>query len=70
MRIVREQAELLPSLERAGSEAANAFGDDSLIIEKYCERSRHVEVRVYDCRCPSSIGDQATYGVRLRMFHR
>ena len=51
MRIVREQAELLPSLERAGSEAANAFGDDSLIIEKYCERSRHVEVQI--------LGDQS-----------
>lgn len=51
MRIVRAKPDLLPSLERAGSEAANAFGSDSLIIEKYCERSRHVEVQI--------LGDQS-----------
>ncbi|HYF92149.1 MAG TPA: pyruvate carboxylase [Symbiobacteriaceae bacterium] len=46
MRIVRSEAELKDALERAGSEAKAAFGDDSVYLEKYVERPRHIEVQV------------------------
>jgi 3-methylcrotonyl-CoA carboxylase alpha subunit/acetyl-CoA/propionyl-CoA carboxylase biotin carboxyl carrier protein len=46
MRVVREQAELAPAVAAAGREAAAAFGDDTLLLEPYVERGRHVEVQV------------------------
>jgi acetyl-CoA/propionyl-CoA carboxylase biotin carboxyl carrier protein len=46
MHIVREAASLLPALEAARREAAGAFGDDTLLFERYVERGRHVEVQV------------------------
>jgi acetyl/propionyl-CoA carboxylase alpha subunit len=46
MRIVHDIAELAPSLERARSEALAAFGDASLILERYIERPRHIEVQI------------------------
>ena len=46
MRVVREMAELKGSLERAGSEALNSFGDASLIVERFLENPRHVEVQI------------------------
>ncbi len=46
MRVVREQAELAPAIAAAGREAAAAFGDDTLLMEPYVERGRHVEVQV------------------------
>ncbi|MFT3873502.1 MAG: biotin carboxylase N-terminal domain-containing protein [Nocardioides sp.] len=47
MRIVRSTAELPAALAAAGREAASAFGDDRLLIEKYVERGRHIEVQVF-----------------------
>jgi len=47
MRIVRSAAEVPGALAAAGREAANAFGDDRLLIEKYVERGRHIEVQVF-----------------------
>ena len=47
MRIVRNEAELLPAIEGARREAKSAFGDERLLIEKYLERPRHVEVQVF-----------------------
>jgi 3-methylcrotonyl-CoA carboxylase alpha subunit len=47
MRIVRGEAELLPAIEGARREARSAFGDERLLIEKYLERPRHVEVQVF-----------------------
>ncbi|SDC37472.1 acetyl/propionyl/methylcrotonyl-CoA carboxylase subunit alpha [Nocardioides lianchengensis] len=46
MRIVRTLAELPGELERARAEAASAFGDDTVFVEPYVERGRHVEVQV------------------------
>ena len=46
MRIVNEEAELKEGLERAISEAQNAFGDGSVFIEKYVAGPRHIEVQI------------------------
>jgi acetyl-CoA/propionyl-CoA carboxylase biotin carboxyl carrier protein len=46
MRIVPGPSDLDSALAAAGREAAAAFGDDTLLIERYVERGRHVEVQV------------------------
>ncbi|GAA4725960.1 3-methylcrotonyl-CoA carboxylase alpha subunit [Promicromonospora umidemergens] len=46
MRIVRGQDELESSIAAARREAAAAFGDDTVLLERYVERGRHVEVQV------------------------
>jgi propionyl-CoA carboxylase alpha chain len=46
MRIVEGEGELKEGLERAISEARNAFGDGSVFMEKYVEGPRHIEVQV------------------------
>ncbi len=46
MRVVRDASELANALERASSEAASAFGDGTVFIEKYVERPRHIEVQI------------------------
>jgi len=46
MRLVKNMEELLPSLRMAKSEAMNAFGDDSVYIEKYIESPHHIEFQI------------------------
>ncbi|GHH65308.1 ATP-binding protein [Promicromonospora soli] len=46
MRIVRSQDELGPAVAAARREAAAAFGDDTVLLERYIERGRHVEVQI------------------------
>ena len=46
MRIVRQAAELPDAVAAAGREARAAFGDDTLLIERYVELGRHVEMQV------------------------
>lgn len=46
MRVVRSAAELPEAVAAAKREAINAFGDDTILIEKYVERGRHIEVQV------------------------
>jgi acetyl-CoA carboxylase biotin carboxylase subunit len=46
MRVVEREADLKEGLERAISEAQNAFGDGSVFIEKYVAGPRHIEVQV------------------------
>ena len=46
MRIVRTAAGLADSITSAQREAASAFGDGTVFLEKYVERPRHVEVQV------------------------
>jgi 3-methylcrotonyl-CoA carboxylase alpha subunit len=47
MRIVRSADELEAAVEGAEREAANAFGDGSIFLEKYIPRARHVEFQVF-----------------------
>jgi acetyl-CoA carboxylase biotin carboxylase subunit len=46
MRIVREAASLAASLEAARREAKSAFGDDTLLVERYIEAPRHIEIQI------------------------
>jgi acetyl-CoA/propionyl-CoA carboxylase biotin carboxyl carrier protein len=46
MRIVRHPDRLMESLGAARREAAAAFGDDRLILERLVEGARHVEIQV------------------------
>jgi len=46
MRIARDATSLPAAIEAARREAASAFGDDTLLFERYVERGRHVEVQV------------------------
>ncbi len=46
MKIVRDEASLLPSIAQARREAAAAFGDGTLYVERLVERPRHVEIQV------------------------
>ncbi|HEY7311831.1 MAG TPA: acetyl-CoA carboxylase biotin carboxylase subunit [Gemmataceae bacterium] len=45
MRVVHEEASLLPSLHAARQEAESAFKDGSVYLERYIEQPRHVEVQ-------------------------
>src|ERR1043166_8116688 len=47
MRLVTTEDELPSAFETAQSEAASAFGDSSVYIEKAVERPRHVEIQVF-----------------------
>ena len=46
MRVVRGEDELASALISARAEAKSAFGDDTLYLEKYLERPRHIEIQV------------------------
>lgn len=46
MHVVRVAANLAEALGAAQREAARAFGDDRLILERYLSGSRHVEIQV------------------------
>ena len=46
MRVVHTAAELPEAKAAAAREAASSFGDDTLLIEKYVESGRHIEVQV------------------------
>lgn len=47
MRLVATSKELRSAFDNAKSEAASAFGDDSLYLEKAVERPRHIEIQVF-----------------------
>ncbi|WP_156384364.1 biotin carboxylase N-terminal domain-containing protein [Marmoricola sp. Leaf446] len=46
MRVVRTVGEYADAVAAARREAQSSFGDDTLLVEKYVERGRHVEVQV------------------------
>ncbi len=46
MRLVERREDLIEALDAARREAASAFGDERLLIERYVEPSRHLEVQV------------------------
>ena len=47
MRLVREARELPDALAGARREAASAFGDDRLLLEKLIDNARHIEIQVF-----------------------
>src|ERR687885_740626 len=47
MRLVASEGELASAFEAARSEAASAFGDPSVYIEKAVERPRHIEIQIF-----------------------
>jgi 3-methylcrotonyl-CoA carboxylase alpha subunit len=47
MKIVRAREELDAAIESAAREAAKAFGDDRLLLERYIEEPRHVEFQIF-----------------------
>ncbi|UAL31764.1 ATP-grasp domain-containing protein [Nocardioides rotundus] len=46
MRVVRSAADFAAAADAARREAASSFGDDTLLVEKYVESGRHIEVQV------------------------
>lgn len=46
MRIVREESELDQAIALASEEAVKAFGDGAMMVEKFIDRPRHIEVQV------------------------
>ncbi|MBK9328332.1 MAG: acetyl-CoA carboxylase biotin carboxylase subunit [Sphingobacteriales bacterium] len=60
MRIVRQESELDKAINEAKSEALSGFGDDTLLIEKYFDTSRHVEFQIF--------GDK--HGNAIHLFER
>ncbi len=47
MRLVRDIDQLVEQVEAAQNEAASAFGDPTVFLERFLERGRHVEVQVF-----------------------
>ncbi|MGW4464529.1 acetyl/propionyl/methylcrotonyl-CoA carboxylase subunit alpha [Micromonospora sp. NPDC004704] len=47
MRVVRDAATLTEAVASARREAASAFGDGTVFIERYVEQARHVEVQIF-----------------------
>ncbi len=47
MRVVRAAAEFLAALESCQREARSAFGRDRVLLERYVERPRHIEIQIF-----------------------
>ena len=60
MRIVRTEGELGEALASAEREAAAAFGDGTVFVERYVDNPRHIEVQIF--------GD--THGNVIHLFER
>lgn len=60
MRVIRTEAEMKDMIERAKSEAKQAFGSDEVYIEKLVERPKHIEVQI--------LGDE--HGHIVHLFER
>ncbi|HSF37701.1 MAG TPA: biotin carboxylase N-terminal domain-containing protein [Nocardioides sp.] len=60
MRVVRSAGDYDESFAAAQREARSSFGDDTILVEKYVESGRHIEVQV--------MGD--THGTVLHFFER
>ena len=46
MRIVKKENELKDAIVSAKREALSGFGDDRIFIERYVEKSRHIEIQI------------------------
>ncbi len=60
MRVVRSEEELEKAHSEAKNEAKNAFGDDTLFIEKFIDDPKHIEVQL--------LGDQ--HGNLVHLYER
>jgi len=60
MRLVENPADLKHAMASASREAAAAFGDDRVFVEKYVRRPRHIEFQI--------LGD--SYGNAVHVFER
>ncbi len=47
MRLVEREADFAEALASARAEARGAFGNEAVLIEKYVQRPRHIEVQVF-----------------------
>ena len=47
MRVVERTADFSAALAACRREALSAFGDERVLLEKYLERSRHIEIQVF-----------------------
>jgi 3-methylcrotonyl-CoA carboxylase alpha subunit len=47
MRVVQSAAEFADALASCKREAASSFGDEHVLLEKYLQRPRHIEVQVF-----------------------
>lgn len=47
MKLVRHEGEFFTQLDAAKREAMKGFSDDHMIIEKFVEKPRHIEVQVF-----------------------
>ncbi|OZI21194.1 3-methylcrotonyl-CoA carboxylase [Bordetella genomosp. 9] len=47
MRIVRDGADFADALASCRREAASSFGDDRVLIERYLQKPRHIEIQVF-----------------------
>ncbi|MBB6004975.1 pyruvate carboxylase [Arcicella rosea] len=60
MRVVREEESLEKAFSEAKNEAKNAFGDDTIFIEKFIDQPKHIEVQL--------LGDQ--HGNLVHLYER
>lgn len=60
MRVIYKEDELEKSFSEAKREAGNAFGDDTIFIEKFVENPKHIEVQI--------LGDN--FGNIVHLFER
>ena len=60
MRVVRDQASLQESFERASSEAKSAFGNGTVFVERFLDKPKHIEVQL--------LGDN--YGNLVHLYER
>ena len=47
MRIVEKSADFADALASCQREAINSFGNDAVLVEKYVQRPRHIEIQVF-----------------------
>ena len=47
MRVVESAADFAAALASCKREAINSFGDDAVLVEKYAQRPRHIEIQVF-----------------------
>ncbi|HSG32361.1 MAG TPA: pyruvate carboxylase, partial [Thermodesulfobacteriota bacterium] len=60
IRICRDKKSLIENFKQSRSEAKAAFGDDSVLLEKYIENPKHIEVQI--------LGDK--HGKVIHLFER